>query len=78
MGLHFTGSLPQGLPRATEALYVIALKDSMEFYSEHLTRRGGNIIPTYKSAMVDIMIWLIQISADRRTESFHSYEIQRN
>lgn len=77
MGMHFTVELPKGVERAKEALYVIALKDRIEFKSDHFSQNGNNTIPTYKSAMTDIMNWLIQIPADHRTEAFQSYEIRR-
>jgi hypothetical protein len=78
MGIRFIVVLPKGTARTKEALYVIALKDNIEFKSEHFIQNGDNTIPTYKSAMSEIMNWLVQIPADRRTESFQSYEIRRN
>jgi hypothetical protein len=76
--MHFTVGLPKELARAKEAIYVIALKDYMEFKSEHFTQVGNNTNPTYKSAMTDIMNWLVQIPAEQRTEAFQSYEIRRS
>jgi hypothetical protein len=78
LGMRFTAELPKGFVRVKEALYVIALKDNVEFKSEHFTQEGSNTIPTYKSAMTDIMNWLVQIPVDRRTETFQSYEIRRS
>ncbi|MGD0037105.1 MAG: DUF4384 domain-containing protein [Bacteroidota bacterium] len=78
MEMRFTVGLPKGSGRAKEALYVIALKDNIKFNSEHFSQEGNNTIPTYKSAIIDIMNWLVQIPAERRTETFQSYEIRRS
>jgi hypothetical protein len=78
VGMHFIIELPKGFSRTKEALYVVALKDNIEFKSEHFNLDGNNTIPTYKTAMIDIMNWLVQIPADRRTEAFQSYEIRRS
>ena len=78
MGMRFTVELPKGQIRAKEAVYVIGLKDNVEFNSDHFTQRGSSTIPTYSAAMTDIMNWLIQIPADRRAEAFQSYEIRRS
>jgi hypothetical protein len=64
--------------RAKKVIYVIGLKDNVEFISDHSIKQGNSTIPTYSSAMTDIMNWLIQIPADRRAEAFQSYEIRKN
>jgi len=37
VGIRFTAALPKGLGRVKKALYVIALKDNIEYKSDHFT-----------------------------------------
>ena len=76
-GMKFNVYLPAGISMASEAFLVIALKDKINFTSENFNQDGLSIIPTYRAAMTDIMSWLIQIPADKRTEAFRSFEIRR-
>jgi hypothetical protein len=76
-GMKFNVYLPAGISMASEAFLLIALKDKINFTSENFNQDGMSIIPTYRAAMTDIMSWLIQIPADKRTEAFRSFEIRR-
>ena len=70
----FIVQLPDGKSRSKEALYVIALKDNVPVSKDVAHLVGGLHL---KDAMQDIMQWLVQIPAERRTEAFQSYEIRR-
>ncbi|MFH0734578.1 MAG: DUF4384 domain-containing protein [bacterium] len=75
LGMSFTVGLPANRNSAIEGLMIIALKDKHDFKSSVFSTDGNNVIPTYKSALSEIMEWLVAIPLDRRTEAFASYEI---
>jgi len=77
MGMNFTVGLSPNKPSQTEALYVIALKDKLDFVSGNFSRDGLSVIPTYRAAITDIMNWLIQIPIDERAEAFKQFEIRK-
>ena len=78
LGMKFNVGLQDGKSLGKEAFYVIALKDRFDFTSENFNKDELSIIPTYKAAITDIMNWLIQIPANKRTEAFSSFEIRKN
>lgn len=77
LGMRFTLSVPSGMQSAKEGLHLIALKQKIDFRGSHLSADALGTIPTYKSAITDILNWLIQIPVEMRTEAFQSYEIRR-
>jgi hypothetical protein len=78
MGMRFIIELPKGVSRTKEALYVVALKDKVEFNATPIGQDENKTSLSYRTAMIDIMNWLVQIPAERRTEAFQSYEIRRS
>ena len=72
IGAKFVVQLPEGKTRTKEALYVIALKDNVQFSNNNKEGFSEGI----STAMQDIMQWLVRIPSDRRTEAFQSYEIR--
>ena len=77
MGMNFTVGLSPNRISQTEALYVIALKEKVDFISGNLSKDGLSIIPTYKAAITDIMNWIIQIPVNQRAEVLTQYEIRK-
>jgi len=78
-GLGFGFELPEGKESTTESLYLIATKEQVEFTSDSISLYEGtfNRLPNYKTAILDIMNWLVQIPLDERTSAMISYEIRR-
>lgn len=75
----FGYALPEGKTKTTESLYLIATKDKIPFTSENLSLYGTfNAIDNYKTALMDILSWVVQIPADRRTSATVSYEIKKS
>jgi len=75
--IQFRVGLPSNKNINKEALFLVALKDKVDFISENYGIDKFDVIPTYKTAVTDIMNWLIKIPRDRRTEVFSSYEIRK-
>jgi len=73
----FSASLPPGRDRVTEALYVVALKEKIDFYSGNDEIDETGIITTSKAAMTDIQNWLMKIPRDMRTEQLKAFQIKR-
>ncbi len=76
--MRFSVGLPEGKDYALEGLLLIALKDKIDFKTELLEQTGSGMIATYKSALTEIMKWLVTIPQNRRTEAFTSFEIIRD
>jgi hypothetical protein len=76
--LSFTVGLPPGKDYVIEALYVVALKNKLDFISDNLTGGASGIIPTYQAAIADIQSWMIQVPRDQRTEAIKSFEIRKS
>ncbi len=77
-GLNLALGLPPGKEVTSESLYLIATKDRIDFKSLNLTSYGEfQGIRNYKTAMLDIMNWLVQIPLNRRTSALVSYEIRK-
>ena len=77
-GLNLALGLPPGKDVTSESLYLIATKDRVDFKSLNFTNYGEfKGIRNYKTAMIDIMNWLVQIPLNRRTSSMISYEIRK-
>lgn len=70
-------SLQKNVNNTVEALYLVALKDKIDFKSSVLSAPGSGLIPTYKAAFTDIQNWLVQIPSNRRTEVIKQYNIKR-
>ena len=67
----FTVQLPAGKNRSKEALYLVALKDNVNFpFAKH-----NGFYLSASAAYKDIMQWMTTIPPERRTEAFQSYEI---
>lgn len=78
LGMSFPVALPEGKDKAVEGLFLVALKDRIDFTSPNIDNRSGlGVIPTYRSALTDIMKWLIRIPSDRRTQTFTGFEIRK-
>ncbi len=76
--MRFSVGLPEGKDYALEGLLLIALKDKIDFKSQLIEQTGNGMIATYKSALTEIMKWLVTIPQNRRTEAFTSFEIVRD
>lgn len=76
--LSFEVGLPNGIDNVIEALYIVALKNKIDFVSNNISERTGGIIPTYQAAITDIQSWLIQIPRDQRAEFLKSFEIRKS
>lgn len=76
-GMKFPVRLVEGKKSSVEGLLLVALKDKIDFTSQHFGTDGLGIISTYKSALTDIMKWLIMIPVDRRTQCFSAFEIRK-
>jgi hypothetical protein len=68
--------LTSGKEMLTEGLYLIALKDKVDFKSKNFSKHGTDIIPTYKAAIYDIQKWLMEIPNNKRTETIKVFEIK--
>ena len=75
--INMSAGLVPGKSTLNEGLYLIALKEKIDFKSENISRDGNDIIPTYKSAIEDIQKWLLQIPNNKRTEKMQIYEIRK-
>jgi hypothetical protein len=75
--MRFSVGLPEGKDYALEGLLLIAVKDKIDFKSDLIEQSGKGMIATYKSALTEIMKWLVTIPQNRRTEAFTSFEIIR-
>jgi hypothetical protein len=69
--------LTSGKEMLTEGLYLIALKEKVDFKSENFSKDGTDYIPTYKAAIYDIQKWLMEIPNNKRTETLKVYEIRK-
>ncbi len=69
--------LPPGKNSATEMLYLVALKKRVDFFSPHMTKGALGIIPTYKSAILDLQKWLVMIPQNMRTSASASFTIRK-
>lgn len=69
--------LPPGKDITTEMLYLVALKKKVNFFSPHMTKGALGIIPTYKSALLDLQKWLVMIPQNMRTSASASFTIKR-
>ncbi len=76
-GMTFPVELGDGKQHAVEALYLVALKDKIDFAPELNFDPGSGIIPTWKTAITEISKWLMEIPAERRTEHLVQFEIRR-
>lgn len=70
--------LPPGKDISTEMLYLVALKKKVDFYSPHMTSGALGIIPTYRSALLDLQKWLVRIPQNLRTSASASFTIKRS
>lgn len=73
----FTAATPPGKDRVTEALYVIALKEKIDFISESQSISETGIISTSGAAMTDIQNWLMKIPRDMRAEQLKAFQIKK-
>ena len=69
--------LPPGKQTSTEMLYLVALKKKIDFFSPHVTKETLGIIPTYRSALLDLQKWLVRIPRNLRTSASASFTIRR-
>ena len=69
--------LPPGKDISTEMLYLVALKKKVNFFSPHMTKASLGIIPTYKSALLDLQKWLVMIPRNMRTSTSASFTIEK-
>lgn len=69
--------LQPGRNTSTEMLYLVALKKKIDFYSPYTSGGGVGIIPTYRSALLDLQKWLVRIPRDLRTSDAASFTIRR-
>ncbi len=69
--------LPPGKAIATEMLYLVGLKKKVDFFSPHMTSGSLGIIPTYKSALLDLQKWLVMIPQNMRTSASASFTIRK-
>ena len=76
--LSFEVALPPGKDYVIEALYIVAMKNKLDFVSSSLTGSEGGIIPGYQAAIADIQAWMIQVPRDQRTEALKSFEIRKS
>jgi len=75
--INFNVGILPGKNILSEGLYLIALKEKVDFTSNSFTIDGTDIIPTYKAAIYDIQKWLIKIPNNIRTENLKIYEIRK-
>jgi hypothetical protein len=76
--LSFEVALPSGEDNAVEALYLVALKNKLDFVSSGLNDIDEGIISGYQAAISDIQGWMIQVPRDQRTEALKSFEIRKS
>ncbi len=69
--------LPPGKQITTEMLYMVALKNRVDFTSSTMSAGSIGIIPSYKSAILDLQKWLVRIPQDQRTSSSAPFTIKR-
>ncbi len=69
--------LPPGKETSTEMLYLVALKKKIDFYSPYATKGSLGIIPTYRSALLDLQKWLVRIPRNMRTSASASFTIKK-
>lgn len=75
--MKFRVKLPYNREAVSEALYLVAVKEKVDFTSKNFTADGENVIPTYKAAFIDLQSWLIQIPLDSRAETSKIFEIRK-
>ena len=76
--LSFEVALPPGKDYVIEALYIVAMKNKLDFVSNSLNGSEAGIIPGYQAAIADIQAWMIQVPRDQRTEALKSFEIRKS
>lgn len=70
--------LPESKNTTVESLYLVATKEKVDFQSSNTSLFGiYNGIKNYKTAMIDIMNWIVQIPLEKRTSAVVSYEIRK-
>lgn len=75
-GISFSAQLPPGKDLVTEAFYIIALKEKVDFYSDNKETLENGIITTSNAAMTDIQNWLMKIPRNMRTEQLKAFQIR--
>ena len=75
--ISFNVMLPAGKEALSEGLYLIALKEKVDFSNNSFTKDNNDVIPTYKAAIYDIQKWLVRIPNNKRTEKLKVYEIRK-
>lgn len=75
--LKFTVTLPQGVERAYEALYIVALKDKMDPLVEGNSSLFRNQSTGTILALTELNKWLVRIPANNRTQNMTKYEIRK-
>lgn len=75
--ISFIASLPPGKDRVTEALYVVALKEKIDFFPADEDASATGIMSTSQTAMTDIQNWLMKIPRNLRTEQLKAFQIKR-
>lgn len=78
MGIRYRVSLPAGQQAATEVIKVVATREEYNFGQRMLRQAtAANQVPTKRTALVELMRWLIQVPKDQRAEADVVYEIRR-
>ncbi|GAB1443683.1 DUF4384 domain-containing protein [Ignavibacteriales bacterium] len=77
MDLKFTVTLPRGVERAYEALYVVALKEKIDPVANNNSSLFRNQSTGAILALTELNKWLIRVPANIRTQNMTKYEIRK-
>lgn len=77
MDLKFTVTLPRGVERAYEALYVVALKEKIDPIAINNSSLFRNQATGSILALTELNKWLIRVPANIRTQNMTKYEIRK-
>lgn len=72
----FEATIPSGRKRSLETLLAIATRDAIAFGRIDSNLETYPMIPTYKTAVIELMKWLCQIPPDKRTQAHEVIEIR--
>jgi hypothetical protein len=75
--LNFVAGIPNQKERVVEGLYLVALKEKIDFNSYTINTTNKNFMPSVSTAVTTIQSWLINIPLNKRTDALKLIEIRR-